>query len=88
MESLSVSEFKAKCLSVLQDVSKQKKRIIITKRGKPFAEVIPHESKEKFAFLSQMQLPHRNEREEPSWDKHLHLVRALEGSEAAPVFLF
>jgi len=47
MESLSVSEFKAKCLSVLQDVSKQKKRIIITKRGKPIAEVIPHESKEK-----------------------------------------
>jgi len=47
MESLSVSEFKAKCLSVLQDVSKQKKRIIITKRGRPIAEVIPHESKEK-----------------------------------------
>jgi prevent-host-death family protein len=47
MESLSVSEFKAKCLSVLQDVSKQKKRIIITKRGKPIAEVIPHESGEK-----------------------------------------
>ena len=46
MESLSVSEFKAKCLSVLQDVSKQKKRIIITKRGRPIAEVIPHESKE------------------------------------------
>lgn len=47
MESLSVSEFKAKCLSVLQDVNKQKKRIIITKRGKPIAEVIPHESKVK-----------------------------------------
>ena len=47
MESLSVSEFKAKCLSVLQDVNKQKKRVIITKRGKPIAEVIPHESEEK-----------------------------------------
>ena len=47
VESLSVSEFKAKCLSVLQDVNKQKKRIIITKRGKPIAEVIPHESEEK-----------------------------------------
>ena len=47
MESLSVSEFKAKCLSVLQDVNKQKKRIIITKRGKPIAEIIPHESEEK-----------------------------------------
>jgi len=47
MESLSVSEFKAKCLSVLQDVNKLKKRIIITKRGKPIAEVIPHDSEEK-----------------------------------------
>ena len=47
METLSVSEFKAKCLSVLQDVSKQKKRVIITKRGKPIAEVIPHESEDK-----------------------------------------
>ena len=47
MEALSVSEFKAKCLSVLQDVNKQKKRVIITKRGKPIAEVIPHESEDK-----------------------------------------
>ena len=47
MESLSVSEFKATCLSVLQDVNKQKKRIIITKRGKPIAEVIPYESMQK-----------------------------------------
>jgi prevent-host-death family protein len=47
MESLSVSEFKAKCLSVLHDVNKQKKRVIITKRGIPIAEVIPHESEEK-----------------------------------------
>ncbi len=47
MESLSVSEFKAKCLSVLQDINKQKKRVIITKRGKPIAEVIPHDSDSK-----------------------------------------
>ena len=47
METLSVSEFKAKCLSILQDVDKQKKRVIITKRGKPIAEVIPHESEDK-----------------------------------------
>ena len=46
METISVSEFKAKCLSVLQDVDKQKKRVIITKRGKPIAEVIPHESED------------------------------------------
>ena len=44
MESLSVSEFKATCLAVLEDIRKQKKRVIITKRGKPIAEVIPFET--------------------------------------------
>lgn len=44
MESLSVSEFKATCLAVLEDISKQKKRVIITKRGKPIAEVIPFDA--------------------------------------------
>ena len=43
MQSLSVSEFKSNCLSVLQDVDIQKKRVVITKRGKPIAEVIPYE---------------------------------------------
>lgn len=43
MESLSVSEFKATCLSVLEDVKNQKKRIVITKRRKPIAEVIPYD---------------------------------------------
>ena len=47
MESLSVSEFKSKCLSVLQDVDKQKKRIVITKRGRAIAEVIPYDPGEK-----------------------------------------
>jgi prevent-host-death family protein len=47
MDTLSVSEFKATCLSVLNDVSKQKKRIVITKRGKPIAEVIPFDPVDK-----------------------------------------
>jgi prevent-host-death family protein len=47
MESLSVSEFKATCLAVLEDINRQKKRIVITKRGKPIAEVIPFETEQK-----------------------------------------
>jgi prevent-host-death family protein len=48
METLSVSKFKATCLSVLEDVRKQKKRILITKRGTPIAQIIPvdHQKKE------------------------------------------
>jgi prevent-host-death family protein len=44
VESISVSKFKATCLSVLEDVKKQKKRVIITKRGEPIAIVIPYNS--------------------------------------------
>jgi prevent-host-death family protein len=43
MESMSASKFKATCLAVLEEVARQKTRIIITKRGKPIAEVIPYE---------------------------------------------
>ena len=41
METLSVSKFKATCLAVLEDVRKQKKKVVVTKRGKPIAEIMP-----------------------------------------------
>ncbi len=41
METISVSQFKATCLAVLKDVNQQKKKVLITKRGKPIAEVVP-----------------------------------------------
>jgi prevent-host-death family protein len=47
METLSVSKFKATCLSVLEDVKKQKKKVLITKRGEPIAEIIPVDHKKK-----------------------------------------
>ena len=42
-----MSEFKSKCLSVLKDVNRQKKRVVITKRGKPIAEVVPYNPEDK-----------------------------------------
>ena len=47
MESLSVSKFKATCLSVLNDVKELKKRVIITKRGEPIAEIVPYDRDDK-----------------------------------------
>ncbi|MFZ3212005.1 MAG: type II toxin-antitoxin system Phd/YefM family antitoxin [Terriglobales bacterium] len=41
MQEVAISEFKAKCLALLEQVSKTKKPIRITRRGKPVAEVIP-----------------------------------------------
>ena len=47
METLSVSKFKATCLSVLEQVKTKKKKVCITKRGVPIAEIVPVNTKEK-----------------------------------------
>lgn len=47
METVTVSKFKATCLSVLEDVRTRKKRVLITKRGIPLAEIIPVEPAER-----------------------------------------
>lgn len=41
MQEIAISEFKAKCLSILEQVRKTKKPIRITRFGKPVADVIP-----------------------------------------------
>jgi prevent-host-death family protein len=41
MEEISISEFKAKCLALLEQVRKTKKPLRITRHGKPIAEVVP-----------------------------------------------
>ena len=42
MKTMAVSEFKAHALKVLNEVAKSQETILITKRGKPLAQVIPH----------------------------------------------
>lgn len=41
MQEIAISEFKAKCLAILEQVEKTKLPIRITRHGKPVAEVIP-----------------------------------------------
>jgi prevent-host-death family protein len=41
MHEVAISEFKAKCLALLEQVRATKKPIRITRFGKPVAEVIP-----------------------------------------------
>jgi len=41
MKEMSISEFKAKCLAVLDEVQKTKKPVRVTRFGKPVAEVMP-----------------------------------------------
>lgn len=41
MREIPISEFKANCLSLLDEVNKTRKPIRILRRGKPVAEVVP-----------------------------------------------
>jgi prevent-host-death family protein len=41
MKEVAISEFKAKCLALLQEVQKTKKPLRVTRRGKPIADVVP-----------------------------------------------
>ncbi|MGB2590495.1 MAG: type II toxin-antitoxin system Phd/YefM family antitoxin [Candidatus Acidiferrum sp.] len=41
MEEIAISQFKAKCLAILERVEKTKEPIRITRHGKPVAEVVP-----------------------------------------------
>lgn len=41
MKEVAISEFKAKCLGILEEVRKTRRPIRITRFGKPVAEVIP-----------------------------------------------
>jgi len=42
-ENIAAGEFKAKCLRLLDEVQRQHKQIVITKRGKPVAKLVPVE---------------------------------------------
>jgi prevent-host-death family protein len=41
--TIPASEFKAKCLALLDEVAETKETLVITKRGKPVARVVPAE---------------------------------------------
>ena len=43
MKEVAISEFKAKCLALLEQVQKTKKPFRVTRFGKPVADVVPSE---------------------------------------------
>ncbi|MGO9603213.1 MAG: type II toxin-antitoxin system Phd/YefM family antitoxin [Candidatus Binataceae bacterium] len=44
IQEVAISEFKAKCLSLLEQVSKTRTPLRVTRRGKAIADVIPASS--------------------------------------------
>jgi prevent-host-death family protein len=54
MEEVAISEFKAKCLALIDQVQKTKKPIVITRFGKPVAEVVPLSPKPTADWMGSM----------------------------------
>jgi prevent-host-death family protein len=54
MNDVSISEFKAKCLGLIEQVQKTRQPLRITRHGKPVAEVIPSGPDRKREFLGDM----------------------------------
>jgi prevent-host-death family protein len=44
---MKASEFKAKCLAVMDEVAATGEGVILTKNGKPVVELVPHKKKAK-----------------------------------------
>lgn len=47
---VKASEFKAKCLALMDEVARTGERIVITKNGKPVAELVPHKHHARSPF--------------------------------------
>jgi prevent-host-death family protein len=45
MKKIPAGEFKARCLALMEDVRSTREPLVITKRGKPVAKLVPVESK-------------------------------------------
>jgi len=43
MKTIAAAEFKAHCLTLMDDVQATKRPLVITKRGKPVAKLVPIE---------------------------------------------
>lgn len=50
MQTIRASEFKAKCLALMDEVARTGRPLLVTKNGKPVAELRPHTVPGKDAF--------------------------------------
>jgi len=55
MKEVAISEFKAKCLALLDEVQKTKQTIRVTRRGRPIAEVGPPSPAKRRDWIGSME---------------------------------
>jgi prevent-host-death family protein len=51
---ISAGEFKARCLKLMDDVARTHQPLIITKRGRPIARMVPLEDREPVGLFGYM----------------------------------
>ena len=45
--SIGAGDFKAKCLQLLNEIAERRETLVITKRGKPIAKLVPVETEQQ-----------------------------------------
>jgi len=50
MKTMAAGEFKVHCLSVMNEVQSKREAVVITKRGKPVAKLVPVEQEKDDIF--------------------------------------
>ncbi len=48
---MKASEFKAKCLALMDEVERTGQSVVITKNGKPIAELSPYKQRKRNVFV-------------------------------------
>jgi prevent-host-death family protein len=54
MKTIAAGEFKARCLTLMEDVRSTREPLVITKRGKPVAKLVPAEE-DKDDFIGRLE---------------------------------
>lgn len=54
MKKIAAGEFKARCLTLMEDVRSTREPLVITKRGKPVAKLVPVEE-DKDDFIGRLE---------------------------------
>lgn len=51
MKTISATKFKTDCLAIIDDVHAKRQSVVITKRGKPVAKLVPAGKDDIFGFF-------------------------------------
>ena len=52
VKTIPAGEFKAQCMALLDEIALTRKQIVITKRGKPVAKIVPIDEQEPASLLA------------------------------------